>query len=216
MSKGSLLDRIGGLLGFETAEKKRKSAFTAKATELVQEAKAFNVKLVPLEQKELELLSMKFDVLQKSRNRRAKILKFSNIYHEPLYVSVEEKVSRSSQDVALKIFSKQSVYTYWLRPDYVSIWNGSTFWGNLHPDGRFVYKNNKVVGQIITNGNSERLEIHVSGKLQIAIDLSETKVKASTRAFSYVHFSSDSAFELGQILSMFVLTNPESNFNLSL
>ena len=57
MSKGSLLDRIGGLLGFETAEKKRKSAFTAKATELVQEAKAFNVKLVPLEQKELELLS---------------------------------------------------------------------------------------------------------------------------------------------------------------
>lgn len=217
MSKGSFLNVIGGLLGFETPEKKRKRAFTEKVAQLTEEVKAFKVDLIPIKQKEFELLSMKVDVLQKSRRgRRPKVLCYSNIYHESLFVSIEDQISRSSEDVALKIFSKDSVYTYWIRSDYVSIWHGSNFWGNLLPDGHFIYKNNKAVGKIQANNNSKRLEVHVNSELQAAIDLSQNTIKESTRALSYAHFSNDSAYELTRILVLFILSNPTASFKLDI
>ena len=216
MSKSSLKDRIGSLFGFESAEQKRKRFFTEKAEELTRSVNEFKIDLVAFEQKEFELLSMRYKILQKARRRNPKVLQFSNIYHEPLFVSIEDKISRGSDDAALKIFSKQSVYTYWLRSDYVSIWNGNNFWGNLLPDGRFIYKTNKVVGQLIPNGKSDRLEVHVSDQLQVGIDLSNKEIKASTRALTYSYFTSESAFELSKILTLFILTNPESSFKLDL
>ena len=216
MSKNGFLNIIGGLLGFETPEKKRKRAFTDKINQLTEEVKAFKVNLVSTQQKEFELLSLKVDVLQKMRRRKPKVLRLSNIYHEPLFVSIEDLVSRSSEDVALKIFSRDGVYSYWIRPDYVSIWNGSNFWGNLLPDGRFIYKNNKAVGQIKANNQSERLEIHVSNELQAAIDLSHEEIKESTRALSYAYFNTESTYELSRILILFILSNPTASFKLNL
>ena len=216
MIKSSLKDKIGSLFGFESAEQKRKRFFTEKAEELTRSVNEFKIDLVAFEQKEFELLSMRYKILQKARRRNPQVLQFSNIYHEPLFVSIEDKISRGSDDAALKIFSKQSVYTYWLRSDYVSIWNGNNFWGNLLPDGRFIYKTNKVVGQLIPNGKSDRLEVHVSDQLQVGIDLSNKEIKASTRALTYSYFTSESAFELSKILTLFILTNPESSFKLDL
>ena len=216
MSKKGFLNIIGGLLGFETADKKRKRAFKDKLNQLTEEVKAFKVNLVSTQQKEFELLSLKVDVLQKSRRRKPKVLSLSNIYHEPLFVSIEDLVSRSYEDVALKIFSKDGVYSYWIRPDYVSIWNGSNFWGNLLPDGRFIYKNNKAVGQIKANNQNERIEIYVSNELQAAIDLSHEEIKESTRALSYAYFNTESTYELSRILILFIMSNPTASFKLDL
>lgn len=212
MSKRGFFQLLGGFLGIESADSKRKKAFMELSDALVQEVRDFKVPLISVVQKEFELLSLKQDILQKPRRRKSKVLQFNNIYHEPVFVSIEKAVDRYIGDAALKVFSKSGVYTFWIRPDYVSIWNGKEFWGNLMPDGRFVFKNNKVVGQVKTNHNHKRLEVWVSEQLQVAIDLTQRDIKDSTRALSYAYFSTDSAYELSAMLALFILANPDAGF----
>ena len=105
---------------------------------------------------------------------------------------------------------------YWIKSDSVLIWSGNNFWGHLLPSGEFVYKNNKVVGKVNSNATQGHLEFIVSEKVQAIMDLMSTDPKASTRAFDYTMFSSESAFELTKILALFILSNPAASFRLNL
>lgn len=216
MNFGSIVDRIGGLLGFESETAKKKRLFMEKSQELTLAVNALDLELVSFKMDELDLLSMKSEVIQKGNRRNPKITKFPNIYHEPIFVSVLDYLSRGDGEMAMKVFSRSNVYTYWIKSDSVLIWSGNNFWGHLMPNGEFVYKNNKVVGRISSNKTHGHLEFAVSEKVQATMDLMVKDIKASTRAFDYTLFSSESAFELTKILALFILSNPSASFKLNL
>ena len=186
-----------------------------KSQELTLAVNALDLDLVPFTMKELDLLSMKSEVRQKGSRRNPKIVKFPNIYHEPIFVSVMDYLSKAEGEMAMKIFSRSNVYSYWIKEESVLIWSGNNFWGHFLPSGEFVYKNNKVVGRVSSNPRNGHLEFAVSDKVQATMDLMVKDVKASTRAFDYTLFSSESAFELTKILALFILSNPSSSFKLN-